>query len=129
MAGTYIYFKFYLCGFVCMCEYTRVSTHCSVHVKQGKKRVLCVILYHTPYIPLRQDLSLKVALIFSLVAWKTASYSNLSLHATPGDRITGMHEVLGLLHGCWDPNSSLHGLIFQPICTIFEIIVSILSRL
>lgn len=111
-----------------MYEYTRVSTHCSVHVKQGKKRGLCVILYHTPSIPLRQDLSLKVVLIFSLEAWKTASYSNLHLHATPGERITGMHAVLGLLHGYWNPNSSLHDLTFQPICTIFEIIVSILLR-
>lgn len=112
-----------------MCEYTRVSTHCSVHVQQGKKRVLGVILYHTPYTPLRQDPSLKVVLIFSLEGWKTTSSSNLHLHATPGARITGMHEMLCLLHWCWDPNSSLHDLIFQPIRTVFEIIVSILLRL
>lgn len=73
--------------YVLWSAYTCVSTQCFVHVQQGKKRVLGVIPYLTSYIPLRQDLFLNLGFIFSLVGRKTASFSNLHLYATPGERI------------------------------------------
>lgn len=99
-----------------MCEYSLLCS-CTAREEEG---VGCHSLSHSKYSSEAGSLPERGAHIFS------RRLENLHLHAIPGDRITGMHEVLGLLHGCWDANSSLHDLIFQPICTIFEIIVSIL---